>query len=88
MGATEESSFGGGYGFPVFFLNTGFVSTTGLESVSLRPEKVSKGFSFGGGSVRLFRLCVLPRRTSKMSKDFLSLPNTGKPWKTKRKDPF
>ena len=30
------------------------VSTTGLESLSLRPEKLSKRFSFGGGSVRFF----------------------------------
>ena len=33
-----------------------FVSTTGLESFSLRPEKFSKRFSFGGGSVRFFLL--------------------------------
>ena len=31
-----------------------FVSTTGLESFSLRPEKFSKRFSFSGGCVRFF----------------------------------
>ena len=31
-----------------------FVSATGLESFSLRPEKFSKRFSFGGGCVRFF----------------------------------
>ena len=33
-----------------------FVSTTGPESFSLRPEKISKRFSFGGSSVVLFLL--------------------------------
>ena len=36
-GSTEED-FGGGYGFPGFYRV--FVSTTGLESFSFRPEKV------------------------------------------------
>ena len=35
-----------------------FVSTTGLEIFSSRPEKFSKRFSFGGGCVRFFLLCV------------------------------
>ena len=35
-----------------------FVSTTGLESFSLRPEKFSKRFSFGGGCVRFVLLCT------------------------------
>ena len=34
-----------------------FVSTTGLESFSLRPEKFSKRFSFSAGCVRFFLLC-------------------------------
>ena len=34
-----------------------FVSTTGLESFSLGPEKFSKRVSFGGGCVRFFLLC-------------------------------
>ena len=34
-----------------------FVSTTDLESFSLRPEKSPKRFSFGGGRVRFFLLC-------------------------------
>ena len=33
------------------------VSTTGLESFSLRPEKFSKRFSFGGGRVRFLLPC-------------------------------
>ena len=41
-----------------FFLNRVFVSTTGLESFSSRPEKFSKRFSFGGGCVRFFLLCL------------------------------
>ena len=53
MGATEED-FSGRYGFPGFLRV--FVSTTGLESSSLRPEKFSKRFSFGGGSVPFFLL--------------------------------
>ena len=43
----------------VFLGFTGvFVSTTGLESFSLGPEKFSKWFSFGGGCVRFFLLCM------------------------------
>ena len=42
--------------FPGFYRI--FVSTTGLESFSLRPEKFSKRFSFGGGCVRFFLLCA------------------------------
>ena len=34
-----------------------FVSTTDLESFSLRPEKVPQKISFGGGRVRFFLLC-------------------------------
>ena len=41
--------------FPGFYRV--FVSTTGLESFSLRPEKLSKRFSCGGGCVRFFLLC-------------------------------
>ena len=51
----QRKDFGGGYGFPGFYRV--FVSTTGLESFSLRPEKFSKRFSFGGGCVRFFLLC-------------------------------
>ena len=40
--------------FPGFY--RAFVSTTGLESFSLRPEKFSKRFSFGAGRVRFFLL--------------------------------
>ena len=50
----QRKDFGGGYGFPGFYKV--FVSTTGLESFSLRPEKFSKRFSFGGGCVRFFLL--------------------------------
>ena len=46
----QRKDFGGGYGLPGFCRV--FVSTTGLESFSLRPEKFSKRFSFGGGRVR------------------------------------
>ena len=46
MEATEED-FGGRYGCPGFYRF--FVSTTGLESFSFRPEKFPKRFSFGGG---------------------------------------
>ena len=48
--------------FLVFFLNRILVSTTGLESFSLRPEKFPKRFSFGGGRVRFFLLCTCCRR--------------------------
>ena len=42
----------------VFLVFIGFfVSTNGLESFSLRPEKFSKRFSFGGGCVCFFLLC-------------------------------
>ena len=51
----QRKDFGGRYGFPGF--HRVFVSTTGLESFSLRPEKFSKRFSFGGGCVRFFLLC-------------------------------
>ena len=48
----QRKDFGGGFGFPGFYRV--FVSTTGLESFSSRPEKFSKRFSFGGGCVRFF----------------------------------
>ena len=48
----QRKDFGGGYGFPGLYRVFG--STTGLESFSLRPEKFSKRFSFGGGCVRVF----------------------------------
>ena len=45
------------YSFSLLSFYKGFfVSTTGLESCSLRPEKFSKWFSFSGGSVRFFLL--------------------------------
>ena len=50
----QRRDFGGGYVFPGFFRV--FVSTTGLESFSLRPEELSKRYSFGGGCVRFFLL--------------------------------
>ena len=53
----QRKDFGGGYVFPGFCRV--FVSTTGLESFSLRPEKFSKRFSFGGGRVGFFLLCFL-----------------------------
>ena len=40
----QRKGFGGRYGFPGFYRV--FVSTTGLESFSLRPEEFSKRFSF------------------------------------------
>ena len=55
MGSTEERFRWWIYGFPGFCRV--FVSTAGLESFSLRPEKFSKRFSFGGGCVRLSLLC-------------------------------
>ena len=51
----QRKDFGGRYGFPGF--RRVFVSTTGLESFSLRPEKFPKRFSFSGGSVRFFLPC-------------------------------
>ena len=51
----QRKDIGGRYGFPGF--QRVFVSTTDLESVSLRPEKFPKRFSFGGGRVRFFLLC-------------------------------
>ena len=53
----QREDFGGGYGFPGFYRV--LVSTTGMESFSLRPEKFSKRFSFGGGCVRFSLLCDL-----------------------------
>ena len=53
----QRKNFGGRYGFPGFYMV--FVSTTGLESFSFRPEKLPKKFSFGGGRVRFFLLCFL-----------------------------
>ena len=53
----QRKDCGGGYGFPGFYRV--FVSTTGLESFSLRPEKFSKRFSFCGGCVRFLLLCKL-----------------------------
>ena len=38
----QRKDFGGGYGFPGFY--RAFVSTTGLESFSLRPEKFLQRF--------------------------------------------
>ena len=51
----QRKDFGGRYGFPGF--HRVFVSTTDLESFSLRGEKFPKRFSFGGGRVRFFLLC-------------------------------
>ena len=51
----QRTDFGGRDGFRVYF--KGFVSTAGLESFSLSPEKFPKGFSFGGGRVRFCLLC-------------------------------
>ena len=48
----QRKDFGGGYGFLGFYRV--FVSTTGLESFSLKPENFSQRFSFGGGCVRFF----------------------------------
>ena len=59
----QRKDFGGGHGLPGFYRV--FVSTTGLESFSLRPEKFSKRFSFGGGCVRFFLLCLLKQSLSK-----------------------
>ena len=66
----QRKDFGGGYGFPGFYRV--FVSTTGLESFSFRPEKFSKRFSFGGGCVRFFLLCVCPVEMPRLSADVLS----------------
>ena len=60
MGVTEED-FCGRYGFSEFYRVS--VSTAGLESFSLRPEKFSKRFSFGGGSVRFVLLWTGPFST-------------------------
>ena len=51
-GGPQRKDFGGRYGVPGFHRD--FVSTTDLESFSLRPEKFPKRFSFGGGRVRFF----------------------------------
>ena len=53
----QRKDFGGRNGFPGFYRVC--VSTTCLESFSLKPEKSSKRFSFGGGSVRFFLLCLV-----------------------------
>ena len=45
----QRKDFGGRCGFPGF--HRVFVSTTDLESFSLRPEKFPKRFSFGGIAV-------------------------------------
>ena len=50
----QRKDFGGRYGFHGFYRV--FVSTTCLESFSLRPEKFSKRFSFGGRRVCFFLL--------------------------------
>ena len=42
----QRKDFGGGYGFPCPEFYRAFVSTTGLESFSLKPEKFSKRFFF------------------------------------------
>ena len=55
----QRKDFGGRYGFPGFYRV--FVSTTGLESFSFRPEKFPKRFSFGGGRVRFLLLCCIVR---------------------------
>ena len=48
----QRKDFGGRYGLLGF--QRAFVSTTGLESFTLQPEKFPKRFSFGGGRVRFF----------------------------------
>ena len=50
----QRKDFGGKYGFPGFYRV--FVSTTGLESFSFRPQKFPKRFSIGGGRVRFLLL--------------------------------
>ena len=51
----QRNDFGGRYGILGFYRV--FVSSTGLESFSLRPEKFPKRFSLGGGRhVRFFLL--------------------------------
>ena len=57
----QRKDFGGRYGFPGF--HRVFVSTTGLESFSLGPEKFSKRFSFGGGTVLFSSLLALEQAT-------------------------
>ena len=51
----QSKEFSGRYACPGFYRV--FVSTTGLESFSWKPEKFSKRISLGGGSVRFFLLC-------------------------------
>ena len=45
-----------------------FVSTTGLESFSLRPEKFSKRFSFSGGCARFYLLSSKKSRSPECPK--------------------
>ena len=52
----QRKDFSGGYGFLCFYRV--IVSTTGLECFSLQPEKFPKRFSFGGGRVRFYLLCI------------------------------
>ena len=59
----QTKDFGDRYGFPGFhrvFISD--INTTNLESFSLRPEKFPKRFSFGGGRVRFFLLCIMWRK--------------------------
>ena len=58
----HRKDYGGRYGFPGF--HRVFVSTTDLESFSLRPEKFPKRFSFGGCRVR-FSLLWAGKRSKK-----------------------
>ena len=52
----------------VFLVFMGFfVSTTGLESFSFRPEKFPKRFSFGSGRVRFLLLCSECTKTVRTS---------------------
>ena len=64
-GLLQRKDFGGRYGFPGFYRV--FVSTTGLDSSSLRPEKFPKRFSFGGGRVGFFLLCQIFGPTTMLS---------------------
>ena len=59
----QRKDFGGGYVLPGFYRV--FVSTTGLESFSLRPEKFSERSSFGGGCVRFFFSELYARKLAK-----------------------
>ena len=67
----QRKDFGGSSGFLGFGV---LVSTTGLESLSLRPEKFPKDFLFGGGRVRFSSLHTFLQHESLLNPPFPRKP--------------